>query len=111
LKITAFNGSPKGETSNTHVMVSAFLKGAESAEAQVENIFLADKHINHCKGCQSCRLSEDGKCVIKDDMEGLLSKYVASDIVILATPLYFETVSSILKVFSRYSLIAIFALI
>lgn len=99
MKITAFNGSPKAETSNTHVMVAAFLKGAESAGAQVENIFLVNKHINHCKGCHSCRLSADGKCVINDDMEELLSKYVASDIAILATPLYFETVSSVLKAF------------
>lgn len=80
-------------------MVAAFLKGAESQEAKVENIFLADKQIKHCKGCHYCRLAGAGKCAIKDDMEELLMKYVASDIVLFATPLYFESVSSILKVF------------
>ncbi len=98
MKITAFNGSPKGESSNTHVMVTAFLKGAETAGAEVENIFLANKEINHCKGCLYC-MTSGGKCSVKDDMEDLLAKFLQSNIVVLATPLYIHTVSGMLKVF------------
>lgn len=98
MNITAFNGSPKGESSNTHVMVTAFLKGAEAVGAEIENIFLVNKEINHCKGCLYC-MTSGGNCRIKDDMKELLSKFIESDVVVLATPLYIHTVSGMLKVF------------
>lgn len=98
MKVTAFNGSPKGEVGNTNVMVAAFLNGAENAGADIENIFLANKEINHCKACGSCIVS-NGQCVIKDDMEDLITKYVESDIVVLATPLHIDNISGMLKVF------------
>jgi multimeric flavodoxin WrbA len=53
LRITAFNGSPRGERGNTHIMVSEFLEGAETAGAEVDNILLADRHRPVHRGCQS----------------------------------------------------------
>ncbi len=103
MKITAFNGSPRRKSGNTNVMVTAFLEGAEAAGAEVENIFLADKEINHCKACYHC-LSSGGKCSIDDDMGDLMSKFVASDIVVLATPLYVFNVSGMMKVFMDRSI-------
>ena len=98
MRITAFNGSPKGEGSNTEVMVSAFLQGALEAGAQVENIYLADKNINYCQGCFQC-VNSGGVCAIQDDMQDLLLKYVESDIVVIATPLMIDNISGIMKVF------------
>lgn len=97
MKVTAFNGSPKGAAGNTNVMVTAFLAGAANAGAEVENIFLNDKAINHCKACGGCMVSN--QCVIKDDMGDLIPKYVESDIVVFATPLYIDNISGMLKVF------------
>lgn len=99
MKITAINGSPKGESSNTNIMVTAFLTGAESVGAEVENIFLANKEINHCKACSQCIVSGQGNCIIKDDMKDLVHKFIESDIVVLATPLYIDNISGMLKVF------------
>lgn len=99
MKITAFNGSPRGEKSNTHIMVSAFLEGAESVGADTENIFLVHKKIKHCLGCFSCWTKTPGKCIIDDDMNSLLDTYMNSDIVILATPLYVDHVTGIMKDF------------
>ena len=99
MKITVFNGSPRAMNGNTHIMVREFTKGAGQAGAQVENIFLAANTIKPCRGCFSCWLKTPGKCVIKDDMAGLLDKFAGSDIVVFATPLYVDNVTGIMKNF------------
>ncbi len=99
MKITIFNGSPRAENGNTHFMVEQFIKGAEQAGAEVENIFLAKKDIKPCKGCFACWIKTPGKCVIKDDMAELLEKLAGSDIVVFATPLYVDNVTGIMKNF------------
>jgi multimeric flavodoxin WrbA len=99
MKITAFNGSPRGETGNTHIMVESFLKGAKDAGADVENVLLAGKSIRGCTGCFGCWVKTPGKCVIKDDMEKLLEKALSSDVVVFATPLYVDNVTGLMKNF------------
>ena len=99
MKIISFNGSPKADRSSTHVMVSALLEGAAKAGAQTENIFLSRKKIGHCIGCFTCWTKTPGKCALKDDMAELLKKYMASDIVIMASPLYVDHVTGIMKDF------------
>jgi len=99
MKITAFNGSPRGEKSNTNTMVREFLAGANEAGAEVENIFLVNKKIKPCIGCFSCWNITPGECTFRDDMDELISKFITSDIVVLATPLYVDNVTGIMKNF------------
>ncbi len=99
MKITAFNGAMRGKKGITNIMVEEFLEGASRAGAEVENIFLVKKRIKHCLGCLSCWLKTPGKCIQKDDMEGLLETYMASDIVVLASPVYVDNVTGLMKDF------------
>ena len=99
MKIIALNGSPRAEKSNTQVMVDAFLAGANDAGADTQTIFLARKKIGHCLGCFSCWLKSPGECIQQDDMAELIEQYLASDVVVFATPLYNDNVSGIMKDF------------
>lgn len=99
MRITAFNGSPKGRNSNTGTMVTEFLEGAAKAGAETEQVFLSEKKIGYCMGCFKCWVATPGKCVLKDDMTELLEKVLASDLIIMATPLYVDGVTAMMKGF------------
>jgi multimeric flavodoxin WrbA len=99
MKITVFSGSHKGREGNTLFMVEEFLKGAEEAGAKTENIFLAEKNIRYCKGKFKCWLETPGKCFMHDDMDDLLPRFMNSDIVVFACPVYFDNVPAVMKIF------------
>ena len=99
MKITIFNGSPRAERGNTHFIVAEFLKGAQEAGAEVENIFLAEKEINPCNACYTCWMDTPGECTTQDDMEGLFQKVISSDVLGFATPLYVDNVTGLMKNF------------
>jgi putative NADPH-quinone reductase len=99
MKIAVVNGSHRGKSGNTNIMVSALLKGAQEAGAETVNIFLAEKEIKYCRACKSCWFNNPGKCVINDDMPYVLTFMDRADVWIFATPLYFDNISGMLKVF------------
>lgn len=99
MKVLAINGSPKGEEGNTEILLKQFLKGCEEEGAEIETIYLKDKNIKHCSGCFTCWTKTPGKCIYKDDMEELLEKVAEADIMVYATPLYFYTVTGLMKDF------------
>ena len=90
MKVTVFSGSHKGREGNTLIIVEEFLKGAEEAGAETENVILAEKNIRYCKGKFECWLKTPGKCSIHDDMDDLLPRFLDSDIAVFACPVYFK---------------------
>jgi multimeric flavodoxin WrbA len=99
MKIAVINGSHRGRNGNTAAMVDAFLKGAMEAGAEVINIILAEKNIKHCTACKACWFKTAGKCVLRDDMAEIMALIQDADVRVLATPVYFDNMSSMLKVF------------
>lgn len=99
MKITVINGSPHGKDGITNIMSSAFLSGARKEGAETCEIFLAEKNINHCKGCFACWLATPGQCVLQDDMTDIIAQGQGTDVLVLGTPLKYGNISSLLKVF------------
>jgi len=99
MKIAVINGSHRGKDGNTNIMVTAFLKGAHEAGAETVNILLAEKDIKYCRACKVCWFKNPEQCVIDDDMSEILSHMEGADVCILATPLYVDNISGMLKIF------------
>lgn len=95
-KIIVLNGSPR-KKGNTSALVSAFAEGAKSAGNSVTEFFLAGMEIHGCRGCFGGGKNPDSPCVQKDDMDKIYPAYKEADIVVLATPLYYWTISGQLK--------------
>ena len=88
MKILVFNGSPKGEKSDTMHVTRAFLAGMQEAgEQQVKVITAVDQHVEYCTGCFSC-MHNGGTCIHDDDMRGILEEILKSDLLIFSFPLY-----------------------
>jgi multimeric flavodoxin WrbA len=99
MKITVFNGSPRGKRGTTHILVESFLAGASDAGAETENIFIVEREVKPCLGCVACWIKTPGKCLQNDDMGGLIETFMGSDISIFATPIHIDNVSGIMKNF------------
>lgn len=95
-KIIILNGSPR-KTGNTSDLIKAFTEGAESTGNTVIEFFLDDMNIHGCKGCFGGGKNPESPCVQKDDMEKIYPVYKEADIVVLASPLYYWTISGQLK--------------
>ena len=98
MKIIAFNGSPRGINSNTYIMVENFLEGAKQAGAETEHVLLATKRIQHCNS-NNCTTIGKSCCIINDDMQELYPKAINTDILLLASPLYVDSVTGVMKDF------------
>ncbi len=97
-KILVFNGSPKGDRSDTMHITRAFLEGMKGAgEYDIHIINVIDKHIEYCRGCFSC-MHNGGKCVHDDDIRDILNEIKACDLLIFSYPLYAYGMPASLKV-------------
>ncbi len=97
MRILAINGSPRGAQGNTEAMLQPFLEGARAFGAETEVVYARDLSVGFCQGCFACWLKTPGRCVLKDDMEGLLERFRRADAVIWATPLYHFGMTAQLK--------------
>ena len=95
MKVLGIMGSPRMK-GNTDLLLDEALKGAESQGATTEKIMADKLAITPCKEYYACL--KDGKCVIKDDMDAVYDKLLDADAVIIASPMFFYTVSAQLMV-------------
>ena len=93
-KVLILSSSPR-RGGNSDTLCGQFLRGALAAGHEAEKIFLGDCTIKYCTGCGACNTTH--KCVQKDDMEEVLDKLVAADVIVMATPVYFYSMDAQMK--------------
>ncbi len=92
--IVILKGSPR-VNGNSAVLADQVAAGAKESGAEVESFYLHNMHIEPCDACDTCQ--ETGVCIIKDDMQTLYSKLRQADSIVLASPVYWFTISAQLK--------------
>lgn len=97
MKVLVINGSPRKARGATHSVASLFTDGMKEAGADVEIIHSRALEIGDCRGCYNCWGATPGKCIQDDDMTEVLSKMANADILVLATPVYVDGMTGLLK--------------
>jgi multimeric flavodoxin WrbA len=73
-------------------LADACLQGAQEAGLEGEKIRLNELSINPCQECGQCRPT--GKCVIQDDMQGLYARLRQASGIIVASPIFFGSLTA-----------------
>jgi multimeric flavodoxin WrbA len=95
MKVIAFLGSPRKD-GNTDLLLKEAVRGVESSGLSVKTFRLNLMNIKPCQHCGGC--DETGECIIDDDMTGLYREIRTADRILLASPIFFFSVSAQTKI-------------
>ena len=90
-EIISIYGSPRRK-GNTTLLTKEAVRGARDAGATVLEFTLRDMKISPCLEIYACK--KDGECAIKDDFQMLRDKILAAKGLIIASPIFFYSVSA-----------------
>lgn len=93
--IVAVYGSPR-RRGNTATLLKRAVEGAREAGADVTEVFLRDFKMSPCLELYGCK--KTGRCVIQDDFQDLMDMLLASRGLMLASPIFFYSVSAHTKI-------------
>lgn len=98
-KIYAINGSPRSSGNTAEILYSA-LRGAAAHGASTAFIDLGNLNFSGCKSCFACKRKDSpcrGRCVLQDDLSGILDEIFEADAVIMGSPIYFGSESGLYR--------------
>ena len=99
MKVILINGSPR-KKGCTYTSLSIVAQELEKNGIETEIIQASEKEVKHCTGCGYCQRVPKGYCVFKDDHVNETSdKVAAADGVILGSPVYFSSMTSLASAF------------
>ncbi len=95
-KVLVLLGSPRRK-GNSAILAEKIAAGAKTAGAVVETLYLHGLSIAPCKACFACQKPKSRGCSIDDDMQPIYRKMLEADAWVLASPVYWFTMSAQLK--------------
>ena len=96
MKVVAIGGSPRLH-GNTNYLIDQILSELDSQGIDAEKIVLNEYKVGPCQAHENC--ASVSECLQKDDGQWILEKFSEADGVILASPVYFGTISAQMKAF------------
>jgi len=98
MKVLTLLASPR-KNGYTSDLLKAYTEGLTANKSQID---ITKKHlekmtIHACKGCNACQKNKVNFCVTDDDMIQLYEEIIESDIIVLASPIYFFSVTAQMK--------------
>jgi len=97
-RIVIVNGSPR-KNGNSTLLAEQVAAGARAAGAEVESFTLHTMDIRPCDACDACQETAGGMCLIRDDMQLLYPRLERADAIVIASPIYWFSVSAQTKLF------------
>ena len=91
MKVLGICGSPR-MNGNSDILLTKALEGAKSKQAETEKVYLNTMKFWGCSECIDAR--KDGVCKINDEMQVLYKKIDKADAIIVASPIFFGSLSS-----------------
>ncbi len=94
MKALVILGSPRANM-NTDTLLNEVIKGLQSQNVEVEKIMLGRLKFDPCIACDAC--AKTGHCYKQDDLTSIYDKFNNSDIIVVGSPMYFNSVTAITK--------------
>ena len=91
-------GSPR-KNGNSSILARSVADGAEAAGAEVSTFHLHNMDIRPCDACDACRKDLQAECILNDGMQKIYPELRRCDALVIATPIYWFTVSAQTKLF------------
>lgn len=96
MNILVLNGSPRPK-GNTKQMIEAFREGALESGHRVDVVDICQKRISGCSACEYCHTKGKGCCAQTDDMQEIYDLLIDTDMLVIASPIYYHGLSGQLK--------------
>ncbi len=91
MKVLGIAGSPR-RNGNTDILLQQVMLGAAGDGAETKVVVLSTLNISPCRHCDGCL--KTGRCVVEDDMQWLHVDLREADGIVLASPIFFMSVTA-----------------
>ena len=108
MKAILVNASPR-KNGNTATLLGFVREGLEAGGCETSTVHLGALSFTGCKGCLACKVKGNkcnGLCALRDDLRPVLEETLASDVLVLGSPVYWHYPTALARAFTERLLFA-----
>ena len=108
MKSILINGSPR-KNGNTASLLKKVQDGLESSGCETKLVHLRGLNFKGCVSCLACKVKDTkcgGLCAFRDDLRPVLEETIASDVLVIGSPVYWHYPTALTRAFMERLLFA-----